>query len=140
MPMLRFSVGTKTFRTDELTIRGPIQTSPASCSSSPAIIRSVVVLPQPLGPSRTSSSPSSTSKLRSSTAGALLLANSLTTPRTLTARGPGDVSPPCTCSCGRTYQISCQLSAIGDELSAVSCQLSAISYQLSAISYQRLAI
>src|SRR6266496_802232 len=103
MPMLRFSVGTNRFRADELTTREPSHTSPASGSSSPAIMRSVVVLPHPLGPSNTSSSPSSTSKLTSSTAGALLLANSLTTPRTLTARDPGDDSPPCTCPCGRTY-------------------------------------
>ena len=51
-------------------------------------MRSVVVLPHPLGPSRTSSSPSSTSKLTPSTAGALLPPNSFTRPRTLTARGP----------------------------------------------------
>ena len=70
MPMLRFSVGTNTLRSAELTSAEPSHTSPASGSSRPAIMRRVVVLPQPLGPSNTSSSPSSTSKLTSFTAGA----------------------------------------------------------------------
>src|SRR6266702_5969056 len=45
-----------------------ISTSPVSGFSSPAIRRSVVVLPAPLGPSRTTNSPSFTSSDRSSTA------------------------------------------------------------------------
>src|ERR1051326_7306599 len=96
MPMLRFSRGTNRLRLLEVTSVWPSQISPSSGSSRPAIIRSVVVLPQPLGPSRTSSSPSSTSKLTSSTAGRLLPLNSLTSPRTLTAHGHEVDSLACT--------------------------------------------
>src|SRR3954453_12955721 len=46
-------------------------TRPASGVSKPAIIRSVVVLPQPLGPSREKNSPSSISNVTSFTAGAV---------------------------------------------------------------------
>ena len=45
-----------------------IRISPSLGCSKPAIIRSVVVLPQPLGPSRVKNSPSRDSRLRSSTA------------------------------------------------------------------------
>ena len=44
-----------------------IDTSPRETSSSPAIIRSTVVLPHPDGPTRTNSSPSSTWRSRSAT-------------------------------------------------------------------------
>ena len=46
----------------------PIRISPLVISSSPATIRSAVVLPQPEGPTRIRNSPSSTSRLRRSTA------------------------------------------------------------------------
>src|SRR5919199_5917401 len=77
MPTLRFSVGT--CLPGEPTSLPSSQISPASGSSRPAISLREVVLPHPLGPSRTSSSPSSTSKLTSSEA------YSLRTPRKPTA-------------------------------------------------------
>src|SRR5678816_731911 len=43
-----------------LTVRPPIVTTPAEISSSPAIMRSSVDLPQPEGPTNTQNSPSST--------------------------------------------------------------------------------
>src|SRR6266849_2394205 len=49
--------------------RSPTQISPASGVSRPAAMRSVVVLPQPDGPTRQSSVPSGTSSERSRTAG-----------------------------------------------------------------------
>src|SRR6187200_751629 len=51
-----------------LTTRSPIRNSPLEISSSPAIIRRLVVLPQPDGPTRTMNSPSPISRLRSFTA------------------------------------------------------------------------
>ena len=45
--------------------RPPIRISPSVISSSPATIRSAVVLPQPDGPTRTMNSPSAISRLRS---------------------------------------------------------------------------
>src|SRR5258706_4564398 len=65
MPKPRRLGATKTFRADEYTTRSPTQISPARGRSRPAIERSVVVLPQPLGPSRVNSFPSGTSKLTS---------------------------------------------------------------------------
>src|SRR5215831_4672302 len=64
MPMLRRSGGSAVMSTPSKRIR------PASGSTKPAIERSVVVLPQPLGPSSDTSSPSPISMLRSSTAAA----------------------------------------------------------------------
>jgi hypothetical protein len=55
-------------RLDAVTLRSPIQISPALGSWKPAIIRSVVVLPQPDGPSSVISSPGVTSRLTSRTA------------------------------------------------------------------------
>src|SRR3989337_2761877 len=63
MPISRFSVGTNTRCPGEFTKRPPISISPLSGRSSPATQRSVVVLPHPLGPSRTQNSPSTTSRL-----------------------------------------------------------------------------
>ena len=57
----RFSAGTAS------TERPSNSTSPEVGSSSPAIIRRVVVLPQPEGPSSATTSPDSMSMLRSST-------------------------------------------------------------------------
>src|SRR5918997_900780 len=58
MPTRRRSGGTWT-RGPE-TSRSPMRTSPPSRRSSPAIVRSRVVLPQPLGPSRATTAPGST--------------------------------------------------------------------------------
>src|ERR1700712_3158079 len=52
----------------KLTSSSPIKIWPEVGSSSPAIMRSVVVLPQPEGPSRQKNSPSFTVKLESFTA------------------------------------------------------------------------
>src|SRR6266851_5188707 len=65
MPKPRRLGATKTFRVEEYTTRSPTLISPARGRSSPAIERSVVVLPQPLGPSSVKSFPSGTSKLTS---------------------------------------------------------------------------
>src|SRR5216684_8305544 len=51
-----------------LTTLPPISTSPEVCTSKPATIRSRVVLPQPLGPSRTRNSPSVVARSTPSTA------------------------------------------------------------------------
>src|SRR5579859_3143125 len=53
----------------KLTSRPPISTWPPSSGSSPASIRSAVVLPDPDGPTSTMNSPSLMSRLRASTAG-----------------------------------------------------------------------
>ena len=50
MPISRRSGATKSPRAASLTTRSPIAMRPASFCSRPAIIRSVVVLPQPDGP------------------------------------------------------------------------------------------
>src|SRR5258705_9647557 len=49
-------------------MRSPMRSVPALISSRPAIIRKLVVLPQPDGPTRTMNSPSPISRLRSFTA------------------------------------------------------------------------
>src|SRR5207237_873202 len=59
-----------------LTIRSPSQTRPSVISSSPATMRRAEVLPQPDGPTRTTSSPSRIS--RSSPSTALVTSGSLT--------------------------------------------------------------
>src|SRR5262252_6625014 len=65
MPKLRLFGATKIlFSTDDSTL-APTVTSPAFGRSRPAIERSVVVLPQPLGPSSVKSCPWGTSKLTS---------------------------------------------------------------------------
>src|SRR5712691_1297249 len=65
MPKPRRLGATKTFRVEEYTTRSPTLISPARGRSRPAIERSVVVLPQPLGPSKVNSFPSGTSKVTS---------------------------------------------------------------------------
>src|SRR5215475_4990007 len=62
MPMLRRSGGSPVTRCS------PKWMSPPSGSSKPAMVRRVVVFPHPEGPSRAMSSPSRTSRWRSSTA------------------------------------------------------------------------
>src|SRR5919197_5527416 len=68
MPSARFSGGTLIRRSAEYTVRCSISTLPASGFSKPATMRSVVVLPHPLGPSRVSTSPCRTPNETSSTA------------------------------------------------------------------------
>src|SRR5437763_3367863 len=68
MPMLRRSGGTSTLPAESKTGAPFSVTLPTWGDTSPAKHRRVVVLPQPLGPSRTRNSPSSMSKLTSSTA------------------------------------------------------------------------
>ena len=58
----------RSFGGTSLTTLSPIVTVPALISSSPAIMRSAVDLPQPDGPTRTMNSPSVMSRLNSSTA------------------------------------------------------------------------
>ncbi len=63
MAMSRSLAGTS------FTTRPPISSVPDVMVSSPAIMRSMVDLPQPEGPSRTMNSPSATSSETRSTAG-----------------------------------------------------------------------
>ena len=53
----------RSFGITSLTTRPPIRISPEEISSSPAIIRSSVDLPQPDGPTSTTNSPSAMSTL-----------------------------------------------------------------------------
>src|SRR6266700_7344911 len=71
MPIRRLSGGTNTPCAVDVNTRSPTRTSPASGFSRPAMSRSVVVLPQPLGPSNVTSEPAGTSKSIESTAGVL---------------------------------------------------------------------
>jgi len=61
MPKLRLLGAMKMPLADENTIRPPSSISPRCGRSNPAMERSVVVLPQPLGPSSVNSAPSGTS-------------------------------------------------------------------------------
>src|SRR3989442_15714227 len=65
MPKPRRLGATKTFLVEEYTTRSPTLISPARGRSRHAIERRVVVLPQPLGPSRGNSFPSGTSNVTS---------------------------------------------------------------------------
>src|SRR3954451_2508246 len=69
MPMLRARGGTCTPRSGTATSSPPIEMVPPVGCASPAMHRSVVVLPQPEGPSSTTISPAAMRKLTSSTAG-----------------------------------------------------------------------
>src|SRR6185369_2924615 len=88
MPISRRSGATKRPAAGSLTTRSPMTMRPASFCSRPAIMRSVVVLPQPDGPSSVSSRPSATSRETASTAHTV--PNRLLTPSTLT---PGIAAP-----------------------------------------------
>ncbi len=68
MPKLRRFGATNTPCLDENTTRPPTSIAPDFGRSSPAMERSVVVLPQPLGPSSVNSAPSGASNDTSSTA------------------------------------------------------------------------
>src|SRR6476469_8381834 len=69
MPSSRSRGGTRMPLAGDDTIRPAILISPSVGCSSPATQRSVVVLPQPDGPSRTTISPAGTAKLTPSIAG-----------------------------------------------------------------------
>src|SRR5450755_2830458 len=69
MPRSRSRGGTRMPRSGEDTTRPAIEISPEVGCSSPATQRSVVVLPQPEGPSKTTISPAGTAKLTPSIAG-----------------------------------------------------------------------
>src|SRR5260370_6086875 len=69
MPRSRERGGTRMPRAGDETTRPPMLISPDVGCSSPATQRKVVVLPQPEGPSRTTSSPAGTAKLTPSIAG-----------------------------------------------------------------------
>src|SRR6266404_7152344 len=68
IPRPRWFAGTRVFVSDEKSTRPATEIVPLSGVSRPAIERSVVVLPQPDGPSSVKSSPSCTSSETSSTA------------------------------------------------------------------------
>src|SRR5215212_6283160 len=68
IPMSRLLGGTLIRRAASKTVRSPKAIWPSSADSRPAMQRSVVVLPHPLGPSKTRNSPSSISRSRSSMA------------------------------------------------------------------------
>src|ERR1051326_2331819 len=63
MPISRLLPGTKIPSAEEKTVRSPIPIPPSSGRSRPATLRSVVVLPQPDGPSSVKKLPGFTSKL-----------------------------------------------------------------------------
>src|SRR3990172_5720652 len=65
MPKLRRFGAMKVFASDEYTTRPSTVISPETVLSSPAMERSVVVLPQPLGPSSVNNFPSGTSNVTS---------------------------------------------------------------------------
>src|SRR5216117_3765392 len=69
MPRFRRFGARNTRRGTEATMRPRSVISPASGRSSPATSRSVVVMPQPLGPSSVKTSPRRTSRVARSTAG-----------------------------------------------------------------------
>src|SRR3954464_15397641 len=69
MPMLRARGGMRKPRSGTATSSPPIEIAPPVGCSRPAMHRSVVVLPQPEGPSSTTISPAAMRKLTSSTAG-----------------------------------------------------------------------
>src|SRR3954451_17120816 len=73
MPRLRRCGGTNTPAAISTTVRSPMVMRPASAFSRPATQRSVVVLPQPDGPSSVTTSPAATSKSMSSTAATISL-------------------------------------------------------------------
>src|SRR3989442_12863855 len=94
MPKPRRLGATKTFRVEEYTTRSPTLVSSARGRSRPAIERRVVVLPQPLGPSRVNSFPSGTSNVTSCAARTIWprsLGHSVKSPATLSTRFSGSL-------------------------------------------------
>src|SRR5215203_5116528 len=84
MPRLRRCGGTKLPAATSTTVRSAMVMRPASAFSRPATQRSVVVLPQPDGPSSVTTSPAPTSKSMPSTAAttSLFAANVFVSPST----------------------------------------------------------
>src|SRR5713226_1215085 len=94
MPKPRRLGATKTPLVEEYTTRSPTAISPARGRSRPAIERSVVVLPQPLGPSSVNSFPSGTSKVTSCAARTIWprsLGYSVKSPATFSTRFSGSL-------------------------------------------------
>src|SRR6266850_6708347 len=92
MPRPRRFGGTKMPRCEEYTTSPPTEISPCRGLSRPAMERSVVVLPQPLGPSRVNSFPSGTSKVTSCAAFTIWprsLGYSVNSPSTFSTRFSG---------------------------------------------------
>src|SRR4051812_39931754 len=91
MPMFRLFGGTFVRLVASKTVRSPNAIDPSSAVSRPAMQRSVVVFPQPLGPRSTRNSPGSISRSRLSIAVVgVLPPNRLDSPRMLTL----DTDPP----------------------------------------------
>src|SRR6185312_924040 len=91
MPILRLRGGNRMPCSGAETTAPPMAMVPLLGCSRPATQRSVVVLPQPEGPSRTTISPAATSKLTSSTAGRPI-ANTLRSRSTRSSADIGYVS------------------------------------------------
>src|SRR3954453_7736202 len=95
MPMFRLFGGTFVRFVASKTVRSPNAIDPSSAVSRPAMQRSVVVFPQPLGPRSTRNSPGSISRSRLSIAVVgVLPPNRLDSPRMLTLDTD---PPPCIC-------------------------------------------
>src|ERR1700683_2964090 len=92
----------------QVTSRSPISTRPPSSGSSPASIRSAVVLPDPDGPTRTMNSPSLISRSRALTAGGVSLAYTRLADSYLT-RAIGGVQ-----SLSRSHRQAADQRALGD--------------------------
>src|SRR3979490_2653104 len=94
MPKPRRLGATKMLLVDEYTTRSPTLISPARGRSRPAIERRVVVLPQPLGPSRVNSFPSGTSNVTSCAARTIWprsLGDSVKSPAPFSPRSSGSL-------------------------------------------------
>src|SRR5687767_4328059 len=76
------------------TSRSPIHNVPAEIDSSPAIIRRVVLFPHPDGPTRTTNSPSRTSRSTPCTATWLLSPYTFRSPSSFTRAIPGASRSP----------------------------------------------
>src|SRR5262252_5068501 len=93
MPMSRRRGGTITPPAGAETRRPPMLIAPVVGCSSPATQRSVVVLPQPEGPSSTTISPAGTAKVTPSTAGRPAV-NAFTRSRTSSVAAITSLAPP----------------------------------------------
>src|SRR5215475_1761003 len=86
----------------KVTSFSPISTRPPSRGSSPASMRSAVVLPDPDGPTRTMNSPSLMSSSRASTAGGASLAYTRLADTNFTP-AIGDLRPSCCRNCQYSF-------------------------------------
>src|SRR5215469_7692940 len=114
MPMLRRSGGNAVMSTPSK------RTRPASGSTKPAIERKVVVLPQPLGPSSDTSSPSPISILRSSIA--VVAPNRLVNPPTVTVVIAAASRPPYVANAGSASR-HFLVPAIDDRVAVLVCRI-----------------